>query len=471
MKKGRESRVWHPNTQMSEWDAFDSIARGDGVWLVDSKGRRMIDGVASMWCNVWGHSNDELVGAMTRQAEKLQHSPLFNLTHGPAERLAERLVRLLPGMHKVMYSDNGSTGVEIAIKMALQYRMNQGDTGRCSIAALECGYHGDTYGAMAAGRIPEFFAKYIKTTPDTVTLPVPVDEMTCKVNDSTRNNSHAKNNKKTQSTPNKKNTHARSPDPETAVNDCLAEISDTLSSRHDIGTLIIESGAQLAGGVRIYHTGFQRGLYQICKENDIILVADEVATGLGRLGAMCVYADENSKPDIAIYSKMLTGGYLPLAATLATRKMYDSFLGKYDDWQHLFHGHTFTGNPVAAAVANTNLAMYAKHNLLRHVARVSKIFEEYAGKISAMKQVRGLRYRGLLMGIDLKTGMRGHARPARSINRIMYEAGRKRGVYLRTLGNVVMLVPPLAITEQETVMLVERTMNAIRDAGDEIGSV
>lgn len=450
MKAGA-SNVWHPNTQMSEWDVFDSISRGDGVWLTDSKGFRMIDGVASMWCNVWGHSNSEMVRAIARQAEKLQHSPLFNLTHEPAEKLARGLVGMSPGMHRVLYSENGSSAVETAVKVAFQYWTNEGDAGRTAIASLERGYHGDTLGAMSAGHVPEFFDRYRQHMFDAIELPVPVQGgVNCSGGDS-----------------NGAAATASAPD---ALQRCVEGISDTLSARRgEVAAVIMESGAQMAGGVRIFEPSFQEEVGGICRENDILLIVDEIATGFGRLGPMCVYSAERSKPDIAVYGKMLTGGYLPLAATLATRRVYESFLGAYDEQRHLFHGHTFAGNPIAAAAANKNLSMYKKYDMMSHVSKASKVLaDRIAEHLSDMEAVGEIRCRGLLAGIELAAGRditaADTARPAASINRIMYEAGRRNGVYLRTLGNVVMLVPPLAITASEIDTLVERTAKTIRDA-------
>lgn len=439
------SNVWHPNTQMSEWDVFDSISRGDGVWLTDSKGFRMIDGVASMWCNVWGHSNREMVRAISRQAARLQHSPLFNLTHEPAERLARGLVGMSPGMHRVLYSENGSSAVETAIKVAFQYWTNEGDAGRTTIASLERGYHGDTLGAMSAGHVPEFFERYRQHMFDAVELPVPV-----------------------QGGANFGGSGGEAAAAPETLQRCIEDISGVLSARRgEIAAVIMESGAQMAGGVRVFEPSFQEQVSGICRENDILLIVDEIATGFGRLGPMCVYSAERSKPDIAVYGKMLTGGYLPLAATLATRRVYESFLGAYDEQRHLFHGHTFAGNPIAAAAANKNLSMYKKYDLLSHVSKASKVLAgRIAEHLSGMEAVGEIRCRGLVAGIELAGGgsTADPAPLAASANRTIYEAGRRNGVYLRTLGNVVMLVPPLAITAPEIGMLVERTAKTIKDA-------
>lgn len=433
---GTHSSVWHPNTQMSEWEKFDAIASASGIWLTDSRGHKMIDGVASMWCNVWGHSNQELVGAITRQAGRLQHSPLFNVTHMQAETLAARLVDMSPGMYRVFYSDSGSAAVEIAIKMAVQYWSNQGSRSRTRIASLEGGYHGDTVGAMSVGHIPEFFGRFKKYVFRSIKLPAPSGR------------------------------GSGAPPPEEQAADCLGRIEHIVSGRDDIAAVVIESGAQVAGGVHIYPQDFQMNLSRICKKSNVLLIVDEIATGFGRLGAMSVYSDQRSKPDIVTYGKMLTGGYLTMAATLATKEIYDSFLGRYEDQMHLFHGHTYTGNPLAAAAANKNLAMYSRYNLIRRIAKTSGVFADYVDKFYDMDVVGDVRYKGLLFGAELVSDKR-LMRPvcsARSINRIIYEVGKKNGVYLRTLGNIVMVVPPLAITADELAMLLDRTMRTIKDA-------
>lgn len=439
---------------MSEWNEFDSISHGKGIWLVDSTGHKMIDGVASMWCNVWGHSNKELVHNMTTQAQKLQHSPLFNLTHKPAETLAQKLVKMSPNMHRVLYSDNGSTAMEIAIKIAFQYWANNGDKKRTTIASFERGYHGDTFGAMSVGQIPEFFSKYGKyRICDSIKLPVQTQQQH---NNSTIIERRAKNTKHN-IVKGDKNLH-----------DCISEISDILSRRedNDVAALVMESRVQMAGGVRIYAENFQKQVSRICKEQDILLIVDEVATGFGRLGPMCVYSDENSNPDIVAYGKMLTGGYLPLAATLTTKRIYDSFLGDYDKMLHLFHGHTFTGNPVAASIANKNIAMYAKYKLIQHIAKTSKVFCNYIDAFLALDIVGEIRHKGMVMGIELVSDKNTskHICSEPSVNYIMYKTGKKNGVYLRTLGNVVMIVPPLVISQYELALLLERTLKTIKDA-------
>ena len=433
------SFVWHPNTQMGEWDCFDRITSAKGVWLVDSRRRRMIDAVASMWCNVWGHSDAELVGAMVSQAKKMQHTPMFNLTHGPAEDLAAGLIGMSPGMHRVFYSDNGSSAMEVAFKMALQYWDNQGE-GRGRIATLENGYHGDTFGAMSVGYVPEFFGRFRHHLFETTRLPVPDAYRTPK-----------------------------GLTPSEHQDRCLEKIESVLS-RKDTAAFVMESGAQVAGGVRIYPKGFQREIGRMCKKYGVLLVLDEIATGFGRLGSMVQYAEQECSPDIVAYGKMLTGGYLTMAATLATKRVYDSFLGEFGDSRHLFHGHTYTGNPVAAAVADKNLRMYRKRRLIEKIQRTSKVFEEYRQRFMEHGMVGDVRHKGMLMGIDLVSDKKKKTpiRSRTSLNKILYEEGRRHGIYLRSLGNILLLVPPLAISESELHVLLERALKTIRTASGRI---
>ena len=433
----KTSAVWHPNTQMKEWSSFDKIVTAKGMWLIDSKGHKMIDAVGSMWCNVWGHSNKHLVKAIVNQSKKLQHSSMFNLTNEPSENLAEKLVKISPGMHKVFFSDNGSSAMEISFKLALQFWNNQGEKNKTKIATLQNGYHGDTFGAMSVGFVPQFFGKFKKQLFSTVQFPVP--------------------------------NKYRIPKNFSFLdyqNYCLEKIEKTFSKDNKIAAFVMESGAQVAGGVNIYPNGFQKKIGKICKKHNVLFVLDEVATGFGRLGSMVQYSHEQSIPDIVAYGKMLTGGYLTMAATLASKKIYDSFLGEFNDWKHLFHGHTYTGNPIAAAVSLENLKLYEKNQLIRKIKETSKVFEKYYDEISRLNSVGDIRHKGMLMGIELVTDKtkKTPINPKKSINKIFFEEGKKNGVYLRTLGNIVMLVPPLAIPEKELNLLIKRTIKTIKSA-------
>ncbi len=429
--------MWHPNAQMKEWDRFTKITKAKGVWLTDSQGNKMIDAVASMWCNVWGHSNPRLVKAIANQSKKVQHSSMFNLTNEPAEKLAKLLVDISPGMHRVFYSDNGSSAMEIALKLALQYWKNIGNKEKTKIATIENGYHGDTFGAMSVGYVPEFFGKFKDQLFSTIQFPVPNQYRIPKGYTNSEYTNH-----------------------------CLDKIEKRFAKKDDIAAFVMESGAQMTGGVVIYPKEFQKKISQLCKKYDVLFVLDEIATGFGRLGSMLQYEEQNSKPDIVAYGKMLTGGYLTMAATLANKKIYHSFLGEFNEWKHLFHGHTYTGNPLAASVAHENLKMYKENHLIKKIQKTSKVFEKFYDKLLDIEIVGDVRHKGMLMGIELVQNKQKKTPiyPKKSINKIFFEEGKRNGIYLRTLGNIVMLVPPLAISGTELESLLNRTVITIENS-------
>jgi len=433
MKKG--SSVWHPNTQMSEWKNFPEIVSAKGMWLYDSKGGKMLDGVASMWCNVWGHSKTELVSEIIKQTKILQHSPLFNLTHPSAEKLSKKLIKLNPKMHSTFFSDNGSTAMEIALKIALQYWRNIGENKKTNIATLENGYHGDTFGAMSVGYVPEFFSKFRSKLFSTLQFPVP----------------------KGFRIPKKMSA-------DEYRQQCVAKIEEKLEKDDSIAAFVMESGAQMAGGVIIYPKNYQNQISKICKKNNVLFVLDEIATGFGRLGSMIEYKKQNSIPDIVSFGKMLTGGYQTFAATLTTKKITESFLGEFSDMKHLFHGHTYTGNPTAAALSLKNLEMYEKFDLIKKIQKTSKIFESRIDEISNLELVGDIRHKGMVMGIELVRDKKSN-KPvsfSHSINKVVFEEGRKNQIYFRTLGNIIMLVPPLAISQKDLNFLIDGTIKTIK---------
>ena len=431
------SPLWHPNTQMSEWTSFPEIVSAKGMWLYDSKGGKMLDGVASMWCNVWGHSKSELVSEIIKQTKILQHTPLFNLTHPSAEKLSKKLLQFNPKMKSVFFSDNGSTAMEIAIKIALQYWRNIGENKKTNVATLENGYHGDTFGAMSVGYVPEFFSKFRSKLFSTIQFPVP---RTVIIGSNTKKSS-------------KEYTEY-----------CLSKIEDKLEKDNSIAAFVMESGAQMAGGVIIYPKNFQKRISQICKKNDVLFVLDEIATGFGRLGSMIEYQSQNSTPDIVSFGKMLTGGYQTFAATLTTKKINDSFLGEFSQFKHLFHGHTYTGNPTAAALSLKNLELYKKYHLIEKIQKTSKIFKDRLDDISNLDLVGEIRHQGMVMGIELVQNKNSN-KPLSSnisINKLVFEEGRKHQIYFRTLGNIIMLVPPLDISQKDLNFLIDGTISTIK---------
>ncbi len=427
-----QNYLWHPNTQMLEWTKFPKIVRGEGMWLIDDDGNKLLDGVASMWCNVWGHSKKELINAIIKQTKKLQHSPLFNLTNEPAEMLAEKLIKMSPNMAQVFFSDNGSTAMEIAIKIALQYWDNLELKNKTKIATLENGYHGDTFGAMSVGYVPEFFSKFRSKLFSTLQFKVP------------------------------RQYHLpRNITLKEFENICLEKIEDRLSKDDMIAAFVMESGAQVAGGVNIYPKNFQKRINAICKKYNVLFVLDEIATGFGRLGSMIEYKNQDCHPDIVSFGKMLTGGYLTFAATLTTRKISNSFLGKFSEGKHLFHGHTYTGNPIAASLSLENIKLYEKTKLIQKIQKTSKVFENRVNEFYELEQVGDVRQKGMLMGVELIIN-NNSIKTKKSINKIVFDEGKKHNMFFRTLGNVVMLVPPLAISNKEINLLVDGALKTIK---------
>jgi len=431
-----QSFVWHPYTQMNDWINFDVISRGKGMWLYDSLDNSLLDGVASMWCNVWGHSKKELVDSMIKQTRKLQHSSLFNLTNDKAEALAEKLVNLAPEMYRVFYSDDGSTAMEVSAKMALQYWYNIGEKKKTKFVSLENGYHGDTAGTMSLGYVPLFFSKFKPMLFPVIRTP----------------------------SPNKyRIPHGYSF--EDYQEFCLEKIEKLFSKNSSIAAFVMESGAQIAGGVVIYPKGFQKKISIMCKKHNVLFILDEIATGFGRLGSMMEYQNQESIPDIISFGKMLSGGYIPLAATLASKKVYDSFLGRYEDMKHFFHGHTFTGNPLACATAITNLSLYKKYNLISKIKKRAIQIQTRIEEVSNLELVGDVRHKGMLMGIELVSNKKTKKpiSPHKRLPQKIFIESKKHGIYQRTLGNIVMVIPPLAISEKELDFLLEGTIKTIKN--------
>jgi adenosylmethionine-8-amino-7-oxononanoate aminotransferase len=435
-----QSFVWYPYTQMNEWSDVTKIVRGDGMWLIDSNGDRLLDGVASMWCNVWGHSKKELISAMHKQSQKITHSSLFNLTNEPAEALAKKLVNILPNMYRVFFSDDGSTAMEAALKMAIQYWKNNKEKNKTKFATLQNGYHGDTFGAMSVGYVPGFFSQFKDNLYKTIQISF--------------SNSY-------------RIPHGEI---EQYCIQTLEKIEKLFASNDKIAAFIMESGAQIAGGVNIYQNNFQSKISKICKKHGVLLVLDEVATGFGRLGSMAEYAAQKSTPDIVAHGKMLTGGYMPLATTSVSRNIYNAFLGDHAEMKHFFHGHTFTGNPLACAIANENLRLYEKTNLINKIKKTSQIFEKRLDEIKHLGAVGDVRFKGMLMGIEIVSDKKKKTPISfkKSANKTIFEEAKKQKIYLRALGNIVMLVPPLAISEAESNFLIDGTIKTIKNVSKHV---
>jgi adenosylmethionine-8-amino-7-oxononanoate aminotransferase len=414
---------------MEDWKKWDNrvIVGGKGFYLIDNEGRRYLDGIASMWCNVWGHGRNEIVSKMSEQLRTLQHSTLFGLANAPSITLAEKLLRLSRGMQSVFYSDNGSTAVEVAMKMAVQYWRNKGKPKKTHFIALEHGYHGDTLGAMSLGYIPKYFRAYKPILTKVHRAPSPWD-------------------KGRAPSPWDKGPTAKSKD--NLVNRCI-EQTERIIVKYGYGcaALVMESGAQIAGGGIIYEKGYQQKISELCKKHDLLLIADEVATGFGRLGNMIEYLAQRSTPDIVCFGKALTGGYSPLAVTLTTAEIYNAFLGNYSDGKQFYHGHTFTGHPIACAAAIANLDLYKRRNLLQRIRENSRYLERRLEEVSRSPIVSNLRHKGLLAAFELHKNMKpiNYMQNKETIQYYIMRESMKMGVFLRSLANTMIVIPPLAI--------------------------
>ncbi|MBV8901523.1 MAG: adenosylmethionine--8-amino-7-oxononanoate transaminase, partial [Verrucomicrobia bacterium] len=341
-RQADRSHVWHPFTQMQQWLAQEPvlITSGQGAWLQDDRGQRYLDGNSSIWTNLHGHRHPRLNEALCTQADQLAHASFLGLTNAPASLLAERLVSLVKhtALTKVFYSDDGSTGVEVALKMAVQYFQQNGQSQRTGFVAFEHAYHGDTFGASSLGGISLFHDRF-----------------------------------------------AAYHFPVTRVGDLSG--LDRLDPA-GIAAVIIEPLVQGAAGMRLWPPGLLNGLQAWCRRQGVFLILDEVMTGFGRTGRMFAYQHEGVQPDFLVLAKGLTGGYLPLAATLTTAHVFDGFLGQYEDLRAFFYGHSYTGNPLGCAVALANLDVFASENTLEHLARKIQVLREQLAGLQTLRYVR-----------------------------------------------------------------------------------
>jgi adenosylmethionine-8-amino-7-oxononanoate aminotransferase len=409
--------VWHPFTHMAQWLADDHdpliITAAEGMHLIDSDGKRYLDGVSSLWCNVHGHRVTEIDAAVRAQLDRVAHSTMLGLANEPAILLAERLVKLAPpGLAKVFYSDAGATATEIAFKLAAQYWYNQGRAEKCEFVGFTNAYHGDTVGAMSIGRTPAFHRPYF---------------------------------------PLLFKTHCAPSNPE-ALERVLIEHGPRIAA------VCIEPIVQGAAGMIIHPEGFLRRMRELCTKHDVLLIADEVAVGFGRTGRMFACEHEGVSPDLMCLGKGITGGYLPLAATLATQKIFDAFLGEPHEGKTFFHGHTYTGNPLACAAALASLDLFEKKDLVRDVQRKSIELSRMLEQIRPLKHVREIRQKGFMIGIEL-----GGFDPKRRIGAQVCTKIRRRGVILRPLGDVIVIMPPLAMGLDDLRTIVDAVAAAVAE--------
>ncbi len=416
-----KAHLWHPFTQMQEYaaDAPLIVERGDGLFLFDVEGRRYYDAVSSIWLNVHGHRVPEIDAAIREQLEKVAHSTLLGQANVPSILLAEQLVAILPeGLTHVFYSDSGSESVEIALKMAYQYWRHVGQPGRTRFIAMRDAYHGDTIGAVSIGGIELFHGAFRDLLFPTLRAPYPHayrfdgDEAACKAH-------------------------------------CLAELERLLIEHAgEVCGLVLEPLVAGAAGIVTMPEGFLREAADLCRRHDTLLLADEVATGFGRTGRMFACEHEGVAPDILMTAKGITGGYLPLAATVANDRIYNAFLGTHAEAKTFFHGHSYTGNQLACAAALANLELFRRNGIVAHVAAVSDAIGEELRSWRELPHVGDVRGRGFMWGIELiadKEAGLDYPWEARMGARICRRC-RDLGMLVRPLGNVLVFMPPLAAT-------------------------
>ncbi|HEY7221293.1 MAG TPA: adenosylmethionine--8-amino-7-oxononanoate transaminase [Candidatus Binatia bacterium] len=431
--------LWHPFTQMQEWMSEDPIiiSRADGHYLIDDRGRKYLDGVSSLWCNVHGHRKKSLDDALKEQLERVAQSTFLGLSHVPGIQLAQKLIEIGPkGLQRVFYSDSGATAVEIALKMAVQYWQLKGDAARTVIASLAESYHGDTVGSMSVG-YSETFHRFHKS------LLFPVLRLT----------------------PPHVFRYYQGMSNNDALNAAIEEAERKLSeSKNSLAALVMEPLMQGAAGMWTQPVGYVQALSEICRRNGILLILDEVATGFGRTGKMFACEHAGVTPDILCLAKGITGGYLPLAATLTSGEIFSAFLGEYKEFKTFFHGHTYTGNPLGCAVALANLELFEKEAILDKMQpRIAYLGKRLREDFSLLPHVGDVRQWGYMVGIELvedKTRRRNYPPEQRIGHQVVREA-RKRSVMIRPLGDVIVLMPPLSITDDELTGLLDVVYDSI----------
>jgi adenosylmethionine-8-amino-7-oxononanoate aminotransferase len=423
--------LWHPYTQMRSAAPPLAVVRGEGVYLYTEDGRRIMDGISSWWVNIHGHSHPALNRALFEQAQRLEHVVFAGCTHPPAVELAERLIRLLPpGLTRVFYSDNGSTAVEVAVKLAWQYWRNRGQRQRRVFIALHHAYHGDTIGAMSVSAESVFTGPFTPLLFDVARAHAPYC-FRCPLGLSR----------------------------EQCQTECLADLERELERHGDaVAGVIVEPMLQGAGGMIVWPAEFLAGVRRLCDRFGTLLVADEVLTGFGRTGRMFACEHAGITPDIICLSKALTAGYLPLGATVVTQDVYDAFLSD-DHSKTFFHGHSYTGSALACAVAIASLRLFEEEAVIERVLGIEAQLRKGFAELGGLPSVGDVRVIGGVAAVELvaASGAGGY------LDRIgarVAAALLERGLFVRPLGNVLYLMPPYVISRSE----LDWAMSAMADA-------
>jgi len=438
--------VWHPCTQMREHPdllPLVPIARGEGAWLVGHDGRRYLDAVSSWWTNLFGHAEPRIANAIGRQAHQLEQVMLAGFSHEPAVVLAERLLAIAPRqagrapLAKVFYADNGSAGVEVALKMAFHHFHNRGDTRRTRFIALQNGYHGETLGALAVGDIPLYRRVYAPLLIEALFAPSPDAYLAREDETAAGRAQHA------------------------------ADALEALLQCHEgeVCALIVEPRVQCAGGMRMHDPSYLALAREACDRHGVFLIADEIAVGFGRTGTMFASQASGVMPDLLCLSKGLTGGFLPLAAVLATQDLYDGFLD--DSRERAFlHSHSYTGNPLACAAALASLDIFAQDGVIERNQATAAAMARLAAPLSEHPHVADVRQAGMIVAFELaRDGNRDTPFPAAArLGLHAYRAALARGVVLRPLGDVLYWMPPYCVDQDQLELLAATTRHAIDEA-------
>ena len=393
-----QAHIWHPYTRLSTVDEnVPMIVRGEGIHLYDESGRKYVDAISSWWCCALGHGHPDIVAAIQRQAGELQHSILGNLSHPRAAELADKLARLMPSPDRhVLFASDGSSAVEQALKIALQYWNNVGQPQRARFACIEGAYHGDTLGAMGVGYLDQFHRPFKSVLSEAIKLPFPPTEQ--------------------------------------SIQNLAAD---------ELAAVIVEPLCLGAAGMKMYDAALLKYLADWCKAHGVLLIVDEIAMGMGRTGKMFAYEHAKIDPDIVCLGKALSAGYLPISATIVRDSIYQTF----DDEHTLQHGHTFCGNPIAAAAAGATLDVFQRDNIVKQAAGVGDRLRQLTEPLKSLPAVKEVRFLGALAVVELNPV---EGRPRRVREKMM-----EAGILLRPLGNVVYLMPPLVISNSQLTELVE----------------
>ena len=438
--------VWHPDTQMKQYEGADFkpvlIEKGKGIYLYDSDGNSYIDGVSSWWVNTLGHSVDRLNKTLLKQAESIEHVLLADFTHKPAIELAERLTKLAgEPFSKVFYSDDGSTAVEVALKMAYQYWYQNGKPEKKYFVSMTDSYHGDTLGSVSVGGIdiykkifnPLVFETLKVCAPYCYRCPMGCAQGKCTI-------------------------------------DCFSEVEELFEKRHnEIAGMIVEPLVQGAAGMRVYPADYLKKLRYLCDKYDILLIDDEVAMAFGRTGKYFAFEHAGIKPDIFCVAKGITAGYVPLAATVTTDKIYNAFYDDFSELKTFYHGHSFTGNPVASAIAVETLKIMEEENIIENLKPKIQKLKECLEKFKPLNHVGDVRHIGMIGAVEMvkdKSTKEPYPFTDR-IGHLVFKSALQKGALLRPIGNVIYFLPPLVITEKKKEKLTDIAYFAIKEVTED----